>query len=119
MGLLLCGVMLGFFCSSLVALAMAVADPNGIQGALFWMLGDLSRARLSSSVASLGLISSLSFTAWRHWRKLDGLLMGEEGALALGIDVGPARTWMIIPTSPGRGLRRCRVGDGSGLGGAW
>jgi iron complex transport system permease protein len=99
LGLLLAGVMLGFFCSSLVALVMALADPNGIQSALFWMLGDLSRARLSSSVASLGLVSSLSFTAWRHWRTLDGLLMGEEGALALGIDVPAARTRMILLVS--------------------
>lgn len=93
--LLLAGVMLGFLGSSLVALVMAFSDPNGIQGALFWILGDLSRSRTEGSLISLALVVVLSFTAWTQWRSLDALLLGEENALALGVDVTRARRLLL------------------------
>lgn len=94
--LLLSGVMLGLFGNSLVAVAMALGDPNGIQGALFWLLGDLSRARLLPALASLGLTAGLSVWAWTRWRGLDALLLGEEEALSLGIEVPRLRRSMIV-----------------------
>lgn len=97
--LLLAGVMLGFLGSSLVALVMAFSDPNGIQGALFWILGDLSRARTDGSLLSLGLILILSFFAWTQWRSLDALLLGEENALALGVNVPRARRLLLVLSS--------------------
>ena len=96
LGLLMAGVMLGFLGSSLVALWMALADPNGIQSALFWLLGDLSRARPRGAFFSLFAVLSLTLAAWGSWRKLDGLLMGEQDALTLGIPVPRVRTKMLI-----------------------
>jgi iron complex transport system permease protein len=96
---LLTGVMLGFMGASLVALFMALSDSNGIQGALVWLLGDLSRARLRGSLATgvavLGIVTSI----WFSWRELDALLMGEEAALSLGVPVTRIRRRMIILTS--------------------
>lgn len=97
--LLLSGVMLGFLGSSLVALWMALADVNGVHGALFWLLGDLSRARLQGSILTLVGVASLSVSIWFRSRALDALLMGEEGALALGIPVRETRRGMIVLTS--------------------
>ncbi|OFZ39234.1 MAG: hypothetical protein A2070_01360, partial [Bdellovibrionales bacterium GWC1_52_8] len=99
LGLLMAGVMLGFLGSSLVALWMALADPNGIQSALFWLLGDLSRARPRGAFFSLFAVLSLTLAAWGSWRKLDGLLMGEQDALTLGIPVPRVRTKMLILVS--------------------
>ena len=96
---LLAGVMLGFLGSSLVALWMALSDANGIQGALFWLLGDLSRARLNGALFSLALVLVFTFFIWRRWRELDALLMGEEGALALGVAVPKIRREVILLTS--------------------
>lgn len=97
--LLLAGVMLGFLGSSLVALWMAMADANGIQGAMFWLLGDLSRARVFGSSVAFVFVAVLSFAVWTQWRSLDALLMGEEGALALGISVTRVRRRIILLTS--------------------
>lgn len=97
--LLLSGVMLGFFGSSLVAVIMALADPSGLQGALFWLLGDLSRARPEGAWGSLGLIVSMVFAILMQWRGLDGLLVGEENALALGVDVSRVRLKLLLLSS--------------------
>lgn len=94
--LLLSGVMLGFFGSSLVAVWMALADVNGIQGTLFWLLGDLSRARLRPALVLLASAAFLVFALWRRWRELDALLLGEEEALAVGVDVVRARRGILV-----------------------
>jgi iron complex transport system permease protein len=108
--LLLAGVMLGFLGSSLVALWMALADANGLQGAMFWLMGDLSRARLNGAVVSGGLSLALTFAIWSRWHDLDGLLLGEEGAAALGVPVAAARKRLIVLTSLLIGL--CVSGGG-------
>lgn len=97
--LLLSGVMLGFLGSSLVALWMAFADPNGIQGAMFWLLGDLSRARISGAFVSLGIVLFLGAGLWGRSRELDALLMGEESAQAVGLDVARVRRRLIFHSS--------------------
>ena len=96
LGLLLTGVMLSFLGSSLVAVWMAFADANGIQGAMVWLMGTLSRARLEGALLSLFCAAILSVGIWSRWRELDALLLGEEGAAALGISVGPARRRLIL-----------------------
>ncbi|OFZ20610.1 MAG: hypothetical protein A2X94_11350 [Bdellovibrionales bacterium GWB1_55_8] len=99
LSLLLAGVMLGFLGSSLLALWMALSDPEGIQGALVWLLGDLSRARLSGSVASIASMLGLLALIWSRSRELDALLMGEEDALGLGVAVQTVRKRLIILSS--------------------
>jgi len=97
--LLLSGVMLGFLGSSLVALWMAVADPNGIQAAIFWLLGDLSRAQMMGSVVSLCVVLVFTVIVWMKSRDLDSLLLGEELALSLGISVQTLRRGLLFIAS--------------------
>ena len=96
---LLCGVMLGFLGSSLVALWMALSDSNGIQAAVFWLLGDLSRARIKGVLITLAIVLNLSLLLWSRWRALDALLLGEEGAVSLGIEVRSVRRSLMLITS--------------------
>ena len=97
--LLIAGVMLGFLGSSLVALAMAISDSRGIQGAMVWLLGDLSRARLSGAVFSGVSVFALTLTIWNHRKELDALLMGEEQAATLGVHVSSARNRVVVLVS--------------------
>lgn len=108
--LLLAGVMMGFLGSSLVALWMALSDTNGVQSAMSWLLGDLSRARLSGAVFGFFGILLLIFSIWKEWRSLDALLMGEEGALSLGVDVPKVRRKLVLLVSLLIGL--CVSGGG-------
>lgn len=97
--ILLSGVMLGFVGSSLVALWMALADPAGIQGALIWLLGDLSRARIEGAWLTLIGVAIFSLLLWRDHRALDALLLGEDEATAMGVDVRRLRSRMILLSS--------------------
>lgn len=83
--LLLVGVLLGFLGSSIVALWMAMADPNGVQSAVFWLLGDLSRARVQGAVFVLCVAIGGAVWTWLHSEALDTLLLGEEDARSLGV----------------------------------
>lgn len=97
--LLLVGVMLGFLGMSLVALWISFSDANGISGVLIWLFGDLSRSRIQGSVSAAGAIAGLVVMIWRYWRELDALLIGEEEAIALGVDAPRVRGKLIILTS--------------------
>lgn len=99
LSLLIAGVMLGFLGSSLVALTMAVSDSHGIQGALVWLLGDLSRARLSGAVFTGCSVLGLTLVIWNHRKELDALLMGEEQASTLGMNVPSARKRVVLLVS--------------------
>jgi iron complex transport system permease protein len=99
LSLLLSGVMLGFVGSSLVTVWMALADIQGVQGTIFWLLGDLSRARLNSACMIFGLSTFLIYVLWRQRRSLDALLLGEEGARCVGVDVSSARKQVILISS--------------------
>lgn len=94
--LLLVGVMLGFMGSSLVALWMALTDAHGIQGALTWLLGDLSRSRPLGTRFCLGLNTFVVLLLWREWRNLDALLLGEETANSVGVDVFSVRNRVLL-----------------------
>lgn len=102
--LLLSGVMLGFLGSSLTALWMALADSAGVQGAIYWLLGGLSRARLSEASLVLGGVTGLAIVLWAQFRSLDSLLLGEELALAMGTDVTRSRRWLLLWVSVMVGL---------------
>ena len=97
--LLLTGIMLGFFGTSLVALCVALTDSNGIQGTLGWIFGDLSRARLQGALFSVVGVLSLVFSIWGCGGQLDALLLGEEGAMARGVDIKEVRKKVILYTS--------------------
>ncbi len=102
--LLLSGVMLSFVGSSLVAVWMALADPSGIQGALTWLLGDLSRARTDSALILLGLVVVITFRLLYSARAYDALLMGDETAISVGVNITKVRNEAVFLSSVLTGL---------------
>jgi iron complex transport system permease protein len=97
--LLLAGIMLGFLGSSLVTIWIVRTEPNGVQGMMIWLFGDLSRARLSGAIVCLVGVKALGIVLWSQWRGLDGLLLGEEEAGALGVNVNALRIKVIVLSS--------------------
>lgn len=97
--LLLIGVMLGFMGSSLVALWMALSDVSGIQGALFWLLGDLSRITLTGAIFTFILSLFISGFLWSRWSELDPLLLGEQQAASLGVPIRQVRARLLVLSS--------------------
>jgi iron complex transport system permease protein len=95
-GLLLAGVMLGFLGSSLLALWMGINEAEKVQGVLLWLLGDLSRARLEGSLFVFISVSLISFLILFRWRFLDALLLGEESARSLGLNLDQRRRSLLV-----------------------
>lgn len=97
--LLLSGVMLGFVGSSLVAVWMALADPAGIQSAIGWLLGDLSRAEASNAYPAVVGVAIATILIVLDHRSYDALLLGEDEAATIGVDVKKIRARAILWSS--------------------
>jgi ABC-type Fe3+-siderophore transport system permease subunit len=96
---LLSGVMLGFLGSSLVAIAMVVSDPQGLQGALFWLLGDLSRMTYPTAILVTLVTAVFGLLAWVRAKDFDVLLFGEQEALGFGVDPRSTRRFGVLVAS--------------------
>jgi len=97
--LLLMGVMLGFFGSSLVALVLALSPKQGVSHAMVWLLGDLSRATLPGAVGTLAVGALLTLWILRRHAELDALLLGEGAARSIGVPVDSLRREIVWVTS--------------------
>jgi iron complex transport system permease protein len=78
---------------------MAVGDPSGVQSAMSWLLGDLSRAEGTNALFTLALVVVILIFLLVDHRSYDALLLGEEEANAIGVDVRRLRTRAILWTS--------------------
>jgi iron complex transport system permease protein len=93
--LLLMGVMFNFLGSSLVSIVIAVRESGGVQNVLLWLLGDLSRAEWVGVVV-LFILVMISFGFLQMVSsQMDALMLGEEAAIALGVDAIRLRKWLL------------------------
>lgn len=98
--LLLAGIAISVVLSALTSfIVMTAQHEEAIRSALFWMMGSLAGARwehlsLPALVISVGLFYLLI-----HYRTLNALLMGDEVATTLGVDVHRFRKIMIVVTA--------------------
>ena len=97
--LILAGVALSYVLSSVTSYLQIIAEPNRIQGVLVWLLGTLTL----SGWGDLGLpaIVTLLSTGWLlvRARPLNALLMGDEAAASLGVDLRRFRTELLVVSS--------------------
>ena len=93
--LLLCGVAIGAFCSSLTAIALYLAQER-LQTIIFWMMGGFWRASWSDAlimfpVAMGGLISLMVVSS-----ALDVSLAGDRSATDLGVNIKLLQKILLI-----------------------
>lgn len=98
-GLLLCGVMISFICSSLIMLIMALSRTEDLHGIVFWVMGSLEEPswfliKTVSLVSFLGLVISYFFCF-----DLNALSLGEEEAQHLGINIERSKRLLFILAS--------------------
>jgi len=85
--MLLIGVMISFIFSSLMMLIMAISRIEDLHGIILWTLGSLQEpnfmlVKITFIISIVGLFISYLFA-----KELNALLLGEEEALHLGVDV--------------------------------
>ncbi|MBN2058006.1 MAG: iron ABC transporter permease [Candidatus Saganbacteria bacterium] len=95
--LILAGVALSAFCSAILALIIIVS--GNLQTIYFWLLGSLAWASWGNviTVAPYALIGA--GIVYFYSKELNALLLGEEMAATLGIDVEQVRLILIVVAS--------------------
>lgn len=89
--LLLCGIMASFVFSSLIMLVLSFSKAEEAHGILFWLMGALDHSTLKLSIAALGISIFCLICVFTLSYQLDALLLGEEQAFYLGINVEKAQ----------------------------
>lgn len=85
--LLIVGLMMGYLCSSVTAVLTALAEKEQVKGFVLWQLGSFSGFKWSEIYILLifgGLLLAIIFFLSKP---LNALLLGEEYALSMGINI--------------------------------
>jgi iron complex transport system permease protein len=97
--LILAGVMVNAFCSSVIMFLISVTQDSRLHNILFWLMGDLSMSdthrTLMLTIALLPCFAILFLLA----RPMNILLMGEEMAANMGVDVRLVPLVLLLITS--------------------
>ena len=92
--LVLSGVIVTTFLSSIIVLLTSVLDAARLRGFTFWLLGDLSQATMSGFYLTLASAVFGTFVLTSQARPLNLMMIGERDALDFGVEAGRVR--MIV-----------------------
>jgi iron complex transport system permease protein len=94
--LILAGVAIGQLLSAATSYLVIHADTQALAGVVFWLLGSFAGAKWSQLPIPAGVV--LVTTGWLilQRRGLNALLMGDESASALGVDLYRFRVKLLI-----------------------
>ncbi|MCF6438334.1 iron ABC transporter permease [Pseudoalteromonas luteoviolacea] len=97
--MLLAGVALSFLFNAFTSLLLYWSDPQAVTAIIFWSLGSFSRADwlwmwLPAVVVLSGMMTVVCFR-----RHLNALLLGDESAVTLGVNVHRLRLGMLLVSS--------------------
>ena len=97
--MLLAGVALSFLFSSITNLLLYHTDPQAVTAVLFWTLGSFSRAQWENLLFPTVVISACISIMLAYRRQLNAMLLGDESATTLGINVNRFRIIMLLLSS--------------------
>lgn len=97
--LLLAGIAVGALAGALTGLIAYGSDDRELRDLTLWSLGSLAGASWPKVVAILPFAALLALVLPRLTRALNGLLLGEDEAYHLGVDVEGAKRLIIITTA--------------------
>ncbi|NQZ21159.1 MAG: iron ABC transporter permease [Colwellia sp.] len=97
--MLLAGVALSFLFSSFTSLLLYHTDPQAVTAVLFWTMGSFSRAQWGNLWFPAVVIISCVVVMLAYRRQLNAMLLGDESATTLGINVNRFRLVMLFLSS--------------------
>ncbi|NQY33673.1 MAG: iron ABC transporter permease [Alteromonadaceae bacterium] len=93
--LLLTGIAVSFMFHSITQFLLYLGDPFATNRVIFWLMGSLARVEMSNFyVISTILLFALVIIFALH-RQIDALLLGDESAASLGVNVDKLRLAML------------------------
>lgn len=96
--LLLSGVAVGSFLSALVSVVIVFGERR-VAAVVFWLMGSLSHADWNGVLLLLPYFLIGGIVTVVHARDLNAMLLGEEGAYHLGIEVDKVKRNLLLATS--------------------
>ena len=93
--LLLTGIAVSFMLAAVTQFILFFGEPFATNRVIFWLMGSLARVEMSNFyvIAGILLITIVTITALH--RQIDALLLGDESAASLGINVDKLRLLMF------------------------
>lgn len=96
--LLIVGMMVGNIAGAIVNMLQNIANPDSLKLFVVWTLGSLSNVGWTElPVMAIGIAAATVLVLWLI-KPLNGLLLGEDYARGLGINVGQVR-WVLVVAS--------------------
>ncbi len=97
--LLLAGIVLASFLSSINVFLLTSTDQADLRGIFYWLIGDLSRA-VDASIYVVALVVLTGFVLlYLYSNNLNLLAVGEEDAMALGVEVQRVKAGVYVIAS--------------------
>lgn len=96
--LLIVGIMFGTIASSIVSILQNFSNPDAIKLYVLWTFGSLSAVSRENLQILIPIISIGLLLAFFLHKKSDGLLLGENYAKGLGINIRSTRVLMVLAT---------------------
>ena len=96
--LLIVGIMFGTIASSIVSILQNFSNPDAIKLYVLWTFGSLSAVSRENLQILIPIISVGLLLAFFLHKKSDGLLLGENYAKGLGINIRSTRVLMVLAT---------------------
>lgn len=97
--MLLAGVAMSFFCSSLILFLQYLSDFEGSFQIMHWLMGGLAVVGYDSVVALLPFVLVGIYFVLKYRKELDLFTLGDELALSYGVDVTRVRRKLFFATS--------------------
>ncbi|MEW6990143.1 FecCD family ABC transporter permease [Colwelliaceae bacterium 6441] len=94
--LLLAGVAVSFLLSALTNFILYFGDAFETNRVIFWLMGSLARADYQALALTFPVVLLCSFIALLYARQLDALLLSDESAKTLGVNVNKIRLIALI-----------------------
>jgi iron complex transport system permease protein len=97
--LLLAGIVLASFISSINIFLLTSANQADLRGIFYWLIGDLSRPVDPSIYIVTGIVFAGTIILYLASHSLNLISMGEEGALTLGVEVRRIKVVVYVVAS--------------------
>lgn len=94
--LVLAGVAIAHLASALTSFLQLRADPNALRTTLFWLLGSVASADWSDLGIPTGIVVTATIALLLQRRRLNALMVGDEVASSLGVNVNRFRVQLLL-----------------------
>ncbi len=94
--LLIMGLMMGYLCHAVTAVLMALAEKQQVKGFVLWQLGSFSGFKWVEIWLLTGIGTLLILCVYLMAKPLNAILLGEEYALSMGINVRHLRMAILF-----------------------